>query len=343
MSTPSSPSPLTLGVIGTGRIGRLHAEHLRSRIPGAQLRILADLNPTAVENCARSLGLADRTTDPRRVLEHPDVQAVVICSSTDTHADLIEAAAAARKHIFCEKPIDTDLTRIDRALDAVRRAGVLLQVGFNRRFDPSFHRIRQAVAAGEIGTPRQLRITSRDPAPPPIDYVRRSGGIFTDMTIHDFDMARFLIGSEVVEIYATGGVHVDPAIGQAGDIDTALVLLKFANGVMGVIENCRQAAYGYDQRVEVFGSRGSIGADNCYPNTATVQGPATIYRDLPLNFFMDRYTQSYLEEMRQFVQAVQTGAPSPVPGDAARVPVVMARAARRSINENRPVKLEEIG
>src|SRR5690606_17935810 len=181
---------------------------------------------------------------------------------------IIEEAAAAGKHVFCEKPIDTDLARIDRALEAVKRAGVLLQVGFNRRFDPNFRRVRQAIINGEVGIPHQLHIVSRDPAPPPIEYVRTSGGLFLDMTIHDFDMAVFLMDEPVREVYATGGVRVDPAIGQAGDIDTATIVLKFQGGAVAVIENSRRAVYGYDQRLEVFGSGGAIRIENNYPNTA---------------------------------------------------------------------------
>ncbi|MFO7170807.1 MAG: Gfo/Idh/MocA family oxidoreductase, partial [Chloroflexota bacterium] len=201
---------ITVALIGCGRIGRLHAANLTRRVAGARLALLADVNVAAARACAEELGVPEVVEDYRAALERPDVDAVVICSATDTHAEIIEAAAAAGKHIFCEKPIDLSLERIDRALAAVERAGVTLQIGFNRRFDASFRRVRQAVERGEIGEPHQLHITSRDPAPPPIGYVRASGGIFMDMTIHDFDMARFLIGREVEEVYATGGVLVDP-------------------------------------------------------------------------------------------------------------------------------------
>jgi myo-inositol 2-dehydrogenase/D-chiro-inositol 1-dehydrogenase len=331
-----------LGLIGAGRIGRLHAEHLTRRIPGAEIVALTDANEAAARDCAQDLGVHCWEIDYRKAIEHPEVQAVVICSPTDTHAGMIEAAATAGKHIFCEKPIDFDLGRIDRALQAVKKAKVILQVGFNRRFDPNFRRVRQAVEKGEIGTPHQVHIISRDPAPPPLEYIAKSGGIFMDMTIHDFDMARFLVGSEVEEVYATGSARVDPAIGAAGDFDTAVVLLKFANRVVGTIENCRQSVYGYDQRVEVFGSSGSIAVDNNYPNSALVQSKASIYRDPPLNFFMQRYTESYLVEMTEFLDAVRSGGPSPVSGQDGRVPVAMARAARLSCVENRPVRLDEI-
>jgi myo-inositol 2-dehydrogenase/D-chiro-inositol 1-dehydrogenase len=333
---------LKLGLVGAGRIGRLHAEHLQHRIPGATLAVVTDVNESAARACAQQFNIPEAAADHRAILDRTDISAVVICSSTDTHTRIIEDTAAARKHIFCEKPIDTDLARIDRALAAIQQAGVLLQVGFNRRFDPNFSRIRRAIVEGEIGDPHQVHIISRDPAPPPVEYVRRSGGLFMDMTIHDFDMARFLIDSPVTEIFAAGGVRVDPRIGEAGDIDTAGVLLKYESGAMGFIENCRQAVYGYDQRVEVFGSSGSIRADNNYPNSAILNLSQRVQRDLPLRFFMDRYVESYLEEMRAFLNAIRTSGPSPVPGEAGRAAVVMAQAAQRSWRENRPVRLADM-
>jgi len=334
--------PLNLGIIGAGRIGQLHAANLSNRIPGARLLMVTDTVAVAAEVCAGKLGIPAHGTDYRNILTHPDIQAVVICSPTDTHTEIIQTAAAAGKHIFCEKPIDVDLARIDAALAAVKKSGVLFQVGFNRRFDANFQRVRAAVVNGEIGTPHQIHITSRDPGPPPIEYIRKSGGIFLDMTIHDFDMAQFLIDSPIVELYATGGVRVDPAIGEVGDLDTVVILLKYANGATAIIENCRQAAYGYDQRVEVFGSAGTVRVDNIYPNSAILSTQTSVRRDLPLHFFLDRYTDSYITEMNCFLDAIRTGRPSPVPGDEARIPVVMAIAARMSIQENRPVRLVEI-
>jgi len=336
------PSKINVGVIGTGRIGRLHTRHLACRIPAANVLIVSDIVLEAAQKCAADFDVPTAAQDHRAVLDHPDVEAVIICSSTDTHARMIEEAAASGKHIFCEKPIDFDLARIDRALAAVERSGVKLQVGFNRRFDPNFRRVRELVAAGAIGEPHILRITSRDPAPPPIEYVKVSGGIFLDMTIHDFDMARYLIDSEVDEIYVAGGVMVDPAIGQAGDVDTAVITLRFENGVIGTIDNSRQAVYGYDQRVEVFGSGGCVSADNAYPNTASVSDAQRVHRDLPLNFFVERYTESYIAEMETFIQCIQQDEPPPVTGIDARVPVVMGNAAHKSYQENRPVKLSEV-
>jgi len=333
---------VNVGLIGAGRIGRLHAEHLVFRIPGANLVAVSDIVVEAAQKCAAEFGIPTATQDRRAIMENPDIEAVVICSSTDTHALMIEEAAGAGKHIFCEKPIAHDLGEIDRALAVVDKAGVKLQIGFNRRFDPNFRRVRELVAAGKIGQPHILRITSRDPAPPPIEYIEVSGGIFLDMTIHDFDMARYLIGSEVEEVYVAAGVMVDPAIGAAGDVDTAVITLRFENGVIGTIDNSRQAVYGYDQRVEVFGSGGAVSADNNYPNTAIVSDSQSVHRDLPLHFFMDRYIESYVAEMKAFIECVQQDQTPPVTGIDGRIPVVMGYAAAKSYEENRPVRLSEI-
>ncbi len=333
---------LKIGLIGAGRIGRLHAEHLTSRIPSADLIMVADVFEEAARQCAELYAIPHSTSDYREVLGYPDIQAVVICSSTDTHAQIIEAAAQAGKHIFCEKPIALDLPSIDRALDAVERAGVKLQIGFNRRFDANYRRVRQAVEQGEIGRPHVLHIVSRDPDPPPIEYIRVSGGIFLDMTIHDFDIARFLTGSEVEEIFVLAAVMDDPAIGAAGDVDTAVVMLKFTNGVIGTISNSRHAAYGYDQRVELLGSAGAISTANNYPNTAIISDDRSVRRDLPLRFFVERYTESFVSEMAALVDAVLNDTPVPVTGLDGRVPVVMALAAHKSFAEHRPVFLSEI-
>jgi len=333
---------LSVGVIGAGRIGRVHTANLTTRIPTARVLVVADMVEAAAQRCAHDFGIPKAASDYRVVLEDANVEAVLICSATDTHAQIIEEAAQAGKQIFCEKPIALDLPSIDRALAAVERAGVALQIGFNRRFDANFRRVRQAVEQGEVGRPELLHIISRDPAPPPIAYVKASGGIFVDMTIHDFDMARYLLGGEVEEIYASGGVLVDPAIGEAGDIDTALTVLRFANGAIGTIDNSRRAVYGYDQRVEVFGSAGAIATTNNYPNNTIISDAHSVRRDLPLNFFMDRYTESFITELSEFVNAVNGGGAVPVTGADGRVPVVMALAAHKSYLEHRPVRLSEV-
>ncbi len=338
----SSTKRLRVGVIGAGRIGQVHAEHLVQRIPGVELTAIADVRKEAAEECAARLRIATCSQDPEAILRNSAIEAVVICSSTDTHSALIEAAAHAGKHIFCEKPIDFDLHRIEQALAAVDQAGVKLQIGFNRRFDPSFNHIHDTVVSGGVGTPHVIRITSRDPAPPPIEYVKVSGGIFLDMSIHDFDMARYMAGSEVTLVYAVGAVNVDPRIGEAGDIDTAVITLTFENGVIATIDNCRQAVYGYDQRVEVFGSGGVIWADNSTAHR-TVHGTQDGMKGpLPLHFFMDRYIDSYVIEMKAFVECVREDKTPPVTGRDGLAPVVIGLAAKKSLFENRPVAVSEI-
>jgi len=331
-----------VGLIGAGRIGRLHARHLAFHVPEADLLAVADVVPEAAERCAAECQVPHAFQDHRRLLDDPDIEAVVICTSTDTHAQIIEEAATSGKHIFCEKPLDFDLARIDQVLATVEEAGVKLQVGFNRRFDPSFRRVRELVAEGRIGTPHIVRITSRDPEPPPIEYVKVSGGIFLDMTIHDFDMARYLMDSEVTELYAVGGVMVDPEIGAVGDLDTAITTLRYASGALGTIDNSRRAAYGYDQRVEVFGSKGMLRVANERSDAVEWSADDGVHLAQPLFFFIERYTDAYIAEMRAFIKCVQEDTAPPVTGVDGRIPVVMAYAARRSYEERRPVKLSEI-
>jgi myo-inositol 2-dehydrogenase/D-chiro-inositol 1-dehydrogenase len=337
-----STKRLHIGIIGAGRIGQVHAETLALRMPESKVVAIADINREAAQALAVRYNIPKIMESSAELLTDPQVEAVLICTSTDSHADLILQAAKAGKHIFCEKPIAHSLDQIDSALAAVKTAKVQLQIGFNRRFDANFARVRHAVVSGEIGLPRMLHIISRDPGPPPLDYIRISGGIFMDMTIHDFDMARFLIGDEVEDIYTTGAVMVDPEIGHAGDLDTALITLRFRNGIIGTIDNCRQAVYGYDQRVEILGSEGKIATSNCYPNQAVVSTGKAVYKDLPLNFFMDRYAESFARELHSFVAAVREKQPTAVTGVDGRVPVVMALAARKSYDERRPVRLEEV-
>jgi len=333
---------LQVGIIGAGRIGKVHASTVAFSLPQAKIVAITDLNQDAAAELAERCDIPSVAPSAEALLADPKVEAVLICSSTDTHARLIGEAARAGKHIFCEKPIAHDLANIDTALQAVAKSGVKLQIGFNRRFDANFARVRKAVATGEVGTPRLLHIVSRDPFPPPIAFVKKSGGMFLDMTIHDFDMARFLLGEEVEEIFVAGGVMVDPGVGAEGDLDTAVIVLRFRSGAIGTIDNCRQAAYGYDQRVEILGSLGKIATENLFPNEATVSTGTEIRRDLPLNFFMDRYRESFAAEMRAFVEAVIQNHPVPVSGEDARAPVVMGLAARKSFDECRPVRLGEI-
>jgi myo-inositol 2-dehydrogenase / D-chiro-inositol 1-dehydrogenase len=333
---------LRVGILGAGRIGRVHAETLAFRLPEAEIAAITDINGEAARELAARCNIPKVVASAEDILGDKSIEAVLICTSTDTHADLIVKAAAAGKHIFCEKPIALELDKIDVALAAVKKAGVQLQVGFNRRFDSNFLRVRQAVANGEIGKPSLMHIISRDPAPPPMAFVRTSGGIFRDMMIHDFDMARYLLGDEVEEIYAAGGVLVEPGFKAEDDLDTALVVLHFKSGAIGTIDNSRKAVFGYDQRVEILGSKGKIASENRYPNEVVVSGEKSVYTDLPLNFFMQRYTESFALEQQLFVQAVLEGKQTPVTGEDARVPVLMALAARKSYDEHRPVRLTEI-
>ncbi len=330
------------GIIGTGRIGRLHAEHLVNRIPQARVLAVSDVLVHAAEQCAAELGVPKAYKDYRDILSNSNIQAVFICSSTDTHAKIIREAAQAGKHIFCEKPIALDLAVIDEALAVVADAGVKLQIGFNRRFDANFRRVRERVCNGEIGEPHILRITSRDPEPPPIEYVAVSGGIFLDMMIHDFDMARFLMGSEVQELYSAGSVKVDPAIGKAGDVDTAVVTLQFTNGALGTIDNSRRAVYGYDQRVEVFGSKGMVCAENVTPDRTRLSTAEAVTEERPLYFFVERYTEAFIAEKKAFLTCILEDKSPPVSGEDGRIPVVMGKAAQLSLEQKRPVRLTEI-
>ena len=338
----NKPSEIGVGVIGAGRIGRLHIEHLAQSIPEVELIAICSLDSPNVESLAAQFNVPKVTTDYDTLLADPQIDAVLVASSTDTHVEISQAAAQAGKHVFCEKPISLDLEQIDETLAIVEKADVKFQVGFNRRFDVSFARIREAVASGEIGEPHIMRITSRDPAPPPIEYVTVSGGIFLDMTIHDFDMARYLIGDEVVEVYAVGGVRVDPKIGEAGDIDTTVITLRFQNGVIATIDNSREAVYGYDQRVEVFGSKGMVTAANPPTNTVTFSGSEGAHAASPPYFFVERYKAAFLSELQAFFACIQEDTPPPVTGEDGKVPVVMGFAALKSLRENRPVRLSEI-
>ncbi|MGD8835470.1 MAG: inositol 2-dehydrogenase [Desulfobacteraceae bacterium] len=328
---------INVGVIGAGRIGRLHAETLISCVPQANLVAIADAIADAAASCAEQLGIESHYTDHRLILDNPDIDAVFICSSTDTHADFIQQAAAAGKHIFCEKPIDLDPQKIDTALTAVEQAGVKLQVGFNRRFDPNFKRARDLVAEGRIGAPEIVRITSRDPEPPPIEYVKVSGGLFLDMAIHDFDMCRFLLDEEVKRIFACGTCLVDPAIGQAGDIDTAVTTLTYQSGALCTIDNSRRSVSGYDQRIEIFGSEGCVVVGNPSQNSAVCYSDQQISMDLPYFFFLDRYRESYIAEAQDFIQCLMEDREPSVGGLDGKISVLMGLDAIKSYHENRPV------
>lgn len=333
---------LQIGLIGAGRIGQVHASTIAYRISNAQLAAVTDPIPSAAQAVAAKFRVPTIAANYQAIMDDPHIDAILICTPTDTHAEIMKAAARAGKHIFCEKPVALNLSATDDALEVVEHSGVKFQIGFNRRFDANYARVRRAIVNGEIGTPQILHIISRDPAPPPIAYVKTSGGIFLDMTIHDWDMARFLSGSEIDEVYVQGGVMVDPAIGEAGDIDTHVTLLRFANGMIGTIDNSRQAVYGYDQRVEVLGSKGAIHIENNYPNSSVVSGADAVRRDLPLNFFMERYMDAYAAEIAAFVDAVINDKPTLVNGHDGRMALMVGLAAQKSYREGRPVKVAEL-
>jgi len=333
---------MNVGLIGAGRIGKIHAENIVHHMPRVKITRVADVAADKVRDWARGLGITQVSADAKDVLSDKDIQAVLVCSSTDTHADMVVAAAEKGKHIFCEKPVDLTIAKVKKALAAVSRAGVTIQVGFNRRFDHNFRRVRDLVSQGAIGDPHIVRITSRDPAPPPPEYVKVSGGIFLDMTIHDFDMARYLAGSDAVEVYAKGAVLVDPSIGKAGDVDTAVVTITFQNGCLGVIDNSRRATYGYDQRVEVFGSRGALACSNDTPSSVTLSNEAGVAGDKPLYFFLERYHQAFVDELNAFFDMVLDKKPCPVGDIDGLKPLLMGFAAKKSVAEGRPVKISEV-
>ncbi len=334
---------IVVGVIGAGRIGKIHATNIVYFMPEARLKTIADANLTPeIESWAKGLGIPHVTRDAEEILRDPEISVVLICSSTDTHADYIIKAARAGKHIFCEKPVDLTIEKVKAALAAVKEAGVRLQIGFNRRFDHNFAHIRELAQSGSLGQVHLVKITSRDPAPPPLSYVKVSGGIFLDMTIHDFDMARFQAGSEVEEVYAAGAVLVDPEIGKAGDVDTAVITLKFANGALGIIDNSRKAVYGYDQRVEVFGSGGCAATENDTPSQVRLSDGNGVHADKPLYFFLERYRDAFVAEIKAFFKAIAEGNETPVTGHDGLMDLVVGLAAKKSLAEHRPVKISEL-
>ncbi|WP_239748306.1 MULTISPECIES: inositol 2-dehydrogenase [unclassified Mammaliicoccus] len=294
---------LTFGVIGAGRIGQLHINYLRTH-KDVNIKWISDLYCDKMEDWIKKAGIENKTKDHMDIINDPEVDAVVICSPTDTHVDIIKEASAKGKHIFCEKPISLSIDEAKIALEAVKQSNVKLQMGFNRRFDKNFKELRDILNKGELGNIQTLRITSRDPEPPPVEYIKRSGGLFMDMMIHDFDMARYLMQSEITEVYATGGALVNPEIAQYDDIDTALVTLEFENGSMAMIENCRRSVYGYDQRVEVLGDKGAIDVGNEQTTTLNYHRAEGISKDNPPYFFLERYSDAYKVEMDGFIEAI---------------------------------------
>jgi myo-inositol 2-dehydrogenase/D-chiro-inositol 1-dehydrogenase len=332
---------VNIAVIGTGRMGSVHTRNLARQIPEANLVAVCDIRLQVAQAVGDELGIQRVVRDYHELLADRSIEAILIATNTDTHAFIMKEVARAGKHIFCEKPLALDLGAIDDALAVVEQSGVKLQVGFNRRFDKSFQRVHDIVASGEIGRPCILRIAARDPEPPSVEYERTSGGMFLDMTIHDFDMARYQVG-EIEEVYAIGNVLVAPEYTSIGDIDTNIVTLKFANGAIGVIDNSRQAVYGYDQRLEVFCSNGAALAENELADTAVKANKEGYHTSRLPYFFMNRYAPCYVEEVRQFIECVRDDKPTPVGGKDGRSAVVLGFAAWKSYRENRPVKVSEI-
>lgn len=329
---------MNIGIIGMGRIGKIHLSNCISHF--RKISVAAAMNPSSGGQIfAREMGVPTVTSDAREVFENPQIEAVLICSATDSHAEYVEAAARAGKAIFCEKPMDLSLDRVRRTLKIVKECHVPLMLAFNQRFDPSFADVRQRIQSGQIGEIRSLHIISRDPGPPPISYIKKSGGMLMDMTIHDFDMARFQMGCEVTQVFAKGSSLVSTAIAKAGDIDFATIMLTFENGATALIENCREAAYGYDQRLEVFGSKGMIRTENPLKTTNSFSGEKGTQSDRNLDFFVDRYAESYRLELKAFFDALDNNERMPATGDDGLKAMVIAAAAQRSINENKPILL----
>lgn len=334
---------VTVGIIGAGRIGKVHVESICTKVRNAKVKTIADpFMDDRTAEWAKSMGVENTVKDYREILADPEIDAVLICSSTDTHAPISVEAINAGKHVFCEKPIDHDVAKIKEVMAALKAHPVKYQVGFNRRFDHNFEAVREAVASGRIGELHIIKITSRDPEPPGADYVKVSGGMFLDMTIHDFDMVRFLAGCNAKEVYAEAAVLVDPAIGEAGDVDTAVVTLKMENGAIAVIDNSRKAAYGYDQRAEVFGSKGMAAVSNDTASSAVISSAEGVTGEKPLYFFLERYMDAYAKEMKCFVEAVEKCTETSVGIVDGLESVLMGLAAKKSLEEHRPVKISEI-
>lgn len=329
---------IKIGIIGMGRIGRIHLANLSSRINGAE--VVAVMNPSQKgRDFAAAYGVKQLSDDAETIFGNSEIDVVLICSPSALHADYAIRAAEAGKTIFCEKPIDMSLVRAKEVVEKVREKNVQMMVAFNRRFDPDFEKVQQAVAQGQIGKPLSLHLISRDPGPPPVAYLKESGGLFRDMTIHDFDMARYIMGSKVIEVFATGDCLIDPEIGKVGDIDTAMVLLRFENGAKAVIEGSRKTVYGYDQRLEIFGTKGILRIENPYKtNVYSVDEKGTT-SDVNLNFFMERYETSYLREMEYFIAAIRETKQMPVTGEDGIAAMEIAEAAYESLRENRPVRI----
>ena len=327
---------IEVALFGAGRIGKIHAANLAAQ-PGVQFKYVVDVNQEAAASLAAQQGGASASVEA--ALADPAIKAVVIASSTDTHADLILRSAAAGKAIFCEKPVDLTIERARACAAAVKEAGVLCMLGFQRRYDPTFNALKKRIEAGEIGTPELLIVTSRDPGPPPVSYIKVSGGIFKDMLIHDFDIFRWILDDAAISVHATGSCLVDPAIGEAGDLDTAVVTIRTKSGRLCQINATRRAAYGYDQRFEVLGSKGMLQAGNHKPTEVTAYGDVNVSVDRPEDFFLERYRVAYAQEMAHFFDALSHGTPLRTTVEDGLKALELAEAATLSWREQRVVTL----
>jgi myo-inositol 2-dehydrogenase/D-chiro-inositol 1-dehydrogenase len=332
---------VNIALLGMGRIGKIHFRNINQYFSNANIVAVADPQYDE-QSFKKEYGEVFFTKNPEEAIAYKDVNAVLVCTPTSSHATLLEAAAKNGKNVFCEKPLDLSLQRTASLAKMVEDANVKLMLGFNRRFDPDFMQAKKTISEGRIGKVQIVKITSRDPGLPPIDYIINSGGLFMDMAIHDFDMARYIMGKKVVEVYSRGLVLVDKEVANAGDVDTALTTLIFEDGTYAVIDNSRKAAYGYDQRLEIFGDDGMIQVNNNHHNTNVISDKNGIHHALPLDFFMDRYAKSYLKEMELFIDAIVNDKEMPVGGEDGLEATLIAAAAKKSMQEGRPVKLSEI-
>ncbi|MCP1103582.1 myo-inositol 2-dehydrogenase/D-chiro-inositol 1-dehydrogenase [Aequitasia blattaphilus] len=332
-----------IGLIGAGRIGRLHGANLAHSVADADLVAVADpMMNDEMKEWAASMGIEKCYSDPDEIINDKSIDAIFICSATNTHADLIKKGANAGKNIFCEKPIDTDLNKIKETLEIVKKAGVKLQVGFVRRFDHNHKKVHDTVAEGYLGKPHVIKVTSRDPDHQPMDYIKVSGGIFMDMTIHDFDMVRYLAGSEVTEVMAYGAELSGAGYAELGDVDTVIVMMKFENGALGVIDNSRAAHYGYDQRTEVHCDKGCVQVANDRNDMSMISTAEGVEISKPTWFFLERYNDAFISEAVEFTKAILNDTETLVNGNDGLAPVIIAMAAEKSLKEGRPVKVGEI-
>lgn len=329
-----------IAIAGLGRIGKIHLDNLY-QTPNTEVVAATDPDENSLQY-AKDKGVPYTTSSFEEMLGITEIDAILICSPTDTHANYVELSAKAGIHVFCEKPLDLSVQRVIEVLEVVEKNNVKLMLGFNRRFDKEFRKVRDLVKNNAVGQPHLVKITSRDPGAPPVSYIEKSGGLFLDMTIHDFDMARYVVDNEIVEVYAKGAVLVDPAIGAAGDIDTAVVTLTYSDGSMAIIDNSREAAYGYDQRVEVFGSKGMVQSNNNFHDSHKLYNKEGIHAALPLHFFLERYQEAYKTEMQDFIKGLSNGIKMPVDGNDGLQSLKIGLAAIKSLKENRPVKISEI-